>query len=53
LKTIENKEFKEEIVVGLVKEKREIWKRGSGRNLYHSLQEAMLKHSIKIGRDGL
>lgn len=52
LKSTENKGFKEEIIVGLVKEKRQIWKRGSGRNLYHSLQDGFLKHGIKIGRDG-
>jgi putative transposase len=42
---------KEEVVVGLIKKKREIWKRGSGRNLHQSLQNEFKTHDIKIGRD--
>ena len=42
---------KEEIIVGLIKKKREIWKRGSGRNLHQSLQKEFNAHDIKIGRD--
>lgn len=42
---------KEEVVVGLIKKKREIWKRGSGRNLHQSLQKEFGAHNIKLGRD--
>ena len=42
---------KEEVIVGLIKKKREIWKRGSGRNLHQSLQKEFKTHSIKLGRD--
>lgn len=41
----------EEVIVGLIKKKREIWKRGSGRNLHQSLREEFKSHRIKIGRD--
>jgi putative transposase len=46
-----NTAVKEEVIVGLIKKKREIWKRGSGRNLHHSLQKEFKTHAIKIGRD--
>ena len=46
-----NAAVKEEVVVGLIKRKREIWKRGSGRNLHQSLQVEFKTHDIKIGRD--
>jgi putative transposase len=39
---------KEEIIVGLIRKKREIWKRGSGRNLHQSLQKQLQTHAIKI-----
>ncbi|MEJ7678305.1 MAG: hypothetical protein WKG06_10680 [Segetibacter sp.] len=29
---------KEEVIVGLIKKKREIWKRGSGRNLHQEFR---------------
>ncbi len=51
LKTIENKTYKEELVVSLVKGKRKLWKKGSGRNLYYSLKPEFEKHKIKLGRD--
>lgn len=41
----------EALIVGLIKEKRKIWKKGSGRNLHASLQEEFKKHKITIGRD--
>ncbi len=34
-----NTAVKEEVIVGLIKTKREIWKRGSGRNLHQCLQK--------------
>lgn len=46
-----SKALKEEIIVGLIKKKREIWKRGSGRNLHQSLLADFEKLDIKIGRD--
>jgi putative transposase len=42
---------KEEVIVGLIKKKREIWKRGSGRNLHQCLQKDFDTHGIKMGRD--
>ena len=46
-----NTAIKEETIVGLIKKKREIWKRGSGRNLHQCLLPELKKHNIKIGRD--
>ena len=46
-----NTAVKEELIVGLIKKKREIWKRGSGRNLHQCLQKEFKTHDIKIGRD--
>jgi transposase InsO family protein len=48
---MDEKRFKEQLILDMVKEKRKIWKKGSGRNLLASLQEDFQKHSIKIGRD--
>ena len=47
----ENTVLKEGIVVGLIRQKREIWKRGSGRNLHQSLKQSLQSHDIKLGRD--
>ena len=46
-----NTSVKEAVIVGLIKKKREIWKRGSGRNLHQGLQSEFRRHGIKIGRD--
>ena len=46
-----NTVVKEEVIVGLIKKKREIWKRGSERNLHQCLQKEFKTHGIKIGRD--
>lgn len=46
-----NKAVKEEVIVGLIEKKREIWKRGSGRNLHQSLKKEFKEHQIKLGRD--
>jgi len=51
LSQLENEGFQEEFIVGLIKDKREIWKRGSGRNLHQSLNDDFTAHNIKIGRD--
>ena len=50
-KVNENTVLQEEIVVGLIRQKREIWKRGSGRNLHQSLKQSLQSHDIKLGRD--
>jgi len=47
----EQASFDEYLVVGLIEQKRQIWKRGSGRNLWKSLQEDFSEHKINIGRD--
>ena len=46
-----NAAVKEDVIVGLIKIKREIWKRGSGRNLHQCLQKEFKTHNIKMGRD--
>ncbi|MDQ3550023.1 MAG: IS3 family transposase [Bacteroidota bacterium] len=51
LKANEQNVAKEDIVVGLIQKKREIWKRGSGRNLHQSLKSELKSHDIKLGRD--
>lgn len=51
LHTAENTTAKEATVVGLIQQKRTVWKRGSGRNLHKCLQPEMAKHNIKMGRD--
>ena len=47
----EKEAVEEHLIVGLIKEKRGIWKRGSGRNLLKSLAPELKKHGIRIGRD--
>ncbi len=51
LKCSEQIVLKEQVIVGLIEKKREIWKRGSGRNLHKSLQKEFKEHEIKLGRD--
>jgi len=48
---METELIKEQVILGMVKEKRKIWKKGSGRNLLASIQPELEKHSISIGRD--
>lgn len=48
---MEAKRMNESLVLELVKEKRKVWKKGSGRNLLASLKPELKEHSIKIGRD--
>lgn len=43
--------IQEETIVGLIKTKRQIWKRGSGRNLHQSLLPEFKNLGIKMGRD--
>jgi transposase InsO family protein len=51
IKIEESRDMRESLVLSLVKEKRKLWKKGSGRNLHASLKEEFKKHGIKIGRD--
>lgn len=51
LKHLESRAFDEYIILELVRQKRKIWKKGSGRNLLASLKGDFKKHGIKIGRD--
>jgi putative transposase len=39
------------LIVGLIKKKRQIWKRGSGRNLLKALEKDFSEHNIRVGRD--
>jgi len=48
---IEQKSIEKYLVLEMIKEKRKLWKRGSGRNLHASLQKEFKKHNIKLGRD--
>lgn len=47
----EQKRIDEQLVLALIKAKRKLWKKGSGRNLHSSLKEDFTKHNLKIGRD--
>ena len=51
IKLEEQKDITETLVLSLVKEKRRLWKKGSGRNLHAALQEEFRLHKIKLGRD--
>ena len=51
IRLTEKENFKEALIVSLIKEKRKLWKKGSGRNLHASLKEEFRAHNIKIGRD--
>ena len=48
---IERVEYQETLVLEMVKKKRKLWKKGSGRNLHASLREEFKEHGIKFGRD--
>jgi len=48
---METEVMKEQIILDMIKEKRKIWKKGSGRNLLASIKPELEKHSISIGRD--
>lgn len=51
LKVQEKKDIKESLIIDLIKEKRKLWKKGSGRNLHAALKQDFQRHNIKIGRD--
>lgn len=48
---MESKAFDEYLIVELIRRKRSIWKKGSGRNLLACLQADFALHGISIGRD--
>lgn len=48
---MEDRTLNEHLIIEMVKEKRQIWKKGSGRNLFAALQPNIKEHSIKLGRD--
>lgn len=41
----------ESLILDMIKDKRQLWKKGSGRNLHCALKSDFKSHSIKIGRD--
>lgn len=47
----EEKAFDEYLILELITQKRQIWKKGSGRNLLACLKKDFEHHNIKIGRD--
>lgn len=51
IKLEEKKDITESLVISLVKQKRKLWKKGSGRNLHAALKEDFKRHNIKLGRD--
>ena len=48
---LEQHYLEESLIIRLVKQKRKIWKKGSGRNLHAALEEDFKRHKIKLGRD--
>jgi len=48
---LEEAAFDEYLIVGLIKKKRAIWKKGSGRNLLKALEKDFSEHKISVGRD--
>lgn len=48
---MEDEHFNEYLIVGLIRKKRKIWKRGSSRALFRSLEIDFKEHKISIGRD--
>jgi transposase InsO family protein len=48
---MEDIRMNEKLILDLIKKKRKLWKKGSGRNLLESLKPDLKEHSIKIGRD--
>ena len=47
----EQQAFDEYLIVELIRQKRKIWKKGSGRNLFACLQGDFALHGVSIGRD--
>lgn len=51
IKSYEKNTFQEEMIISLVKQKRKLWKKGSGRNLHAALKTEFNRHNVKMGRD--
>jgi len=51
IKATENERYEEAVIVKMIREKKKLWKKGSGRNLHASLKDEFAAHKIKIGRD--
>jgi len=51
IKTKEKQDIQDSLVLGLVKQKRRLWKKGSGRNLHAALKTEFNRHNVKMGRD--
>jgi transposase InsO family protein len=51
LHQMEDVKLKEGLIIELIKNKRQLWKKGSGRNLLASLNADFKEHGITIGRD--
>ena len=51
IKTKEQQDIQVSLVLDLVKEKRKLWKKGSGRNLHAALKTEFSRHNVKMGRD--
>lgn len=51
IKIKERGDIQESLVLDLVKQKRKLWKKGSGRNLHAALKEEFNRHNVKMGRD--
>ena len=47
----EQARIQDELILELIKAKRKLWKKGSGRNLHSSLSKEFRQHNIKMGRD--
>ena len=47
----EEAKIQDELILELIKVKRKLWKKGSGRNLHSSLSKEFRQHNIKMGRD--
>ena len=47
----EEKAFNEYLILELIRQKRSLWKKGSGRGLLASLKDDFELHQVKIGRD--
>lgn len=51
IKIKEKQDIQESLVLDLVKQKRKLWKKGSGRNLHAALKTEFNRHDVKMGRD--
>lgn len=47
----EQEALNEYLIIEMIRQKRKLWKRGSGRNLFAALKRNFIRHNITIGRD--